>query len=110
MYPKYNKYHNKKTEFNGRVYDSKKEAMHAATLEMQRLAVDPKIKVVGVQPQVRFPLEVKGKKIGVYIADFVVAFSDGHSEIQDVKGVRTTIYKWKKKHFEVQYGEKIIEI
>jgi hypothetical protein len=110
MYKEFSKYHAIKTEYNGRTYDSKKEAAHAATLDMMRLATDEKLRVRGVQPQVRFDLTVKGKKIGVYIADFVVVFADGHSEIQDVKGVLTPLYKWKKKHFEAQYGEKIIEI
>lgn len=105
----YRKYRNIRTEYNGRMYDSKKEAKHAATLDMMRLATDPKQKVVGYKPQVRFSLEVKGKKIGAYVADFVVVFADEHSEIQDVKGMRTPLYKWKKKHFEIQYGEKIIE-
>jgi len=105
----YNKYGNKRTQYNGRWYASKKEAEHAATLDMQRLATDSSQKVVGVIPQYRIPLEIKGIKIGTYVADFLVSFADGHQEIQDVKGMRTTIYKLKKKIFEAQYGEKIIE-
>lgn len=110
MYKGFSKYHAIKTEYQGRTYDSKKEAKHAATLDMMRLATNENFKVVDVQAQVRFPLEVNGIKIGVYVADFVVIFADGHEEVQDVKGVLTPLYKWKKKHFEAQHGKKIIEI
>lgn len=109
FYGSYRKYRNIRTEYNGRMYDSKKEAKHAAQLDMMRLATDPTQRVLGYKPQVRFSLEVKGKKIGVYVADFVVVFADNRSEVQDVKGMKTSLYKWKKKHFEAQYGEKIIE-
>lgn len=109
MYQTFNKYHNKRTDYNGRMYDSKKEANHAAQLDMQRLASDPAQKVLKVVPQYRMNLLVNGKKVGAYVADFLVSFADGHKEIQDVKGVKTPIYKLKKKMVEAQYGEKIIE-
>jgi hypothetical protein len=104
------KYHNLRTEYHGRVYDSKKEADHAVTLDLMRLATDPSQRVESIQYQYRIPLVVNGIQIGHYVADFYVLFADGHKEIQDVKGMKTALYNWKKKHVEAQYGEKIIEI
>lgn len=41
----------------------------------------------------------KGKAVrGIkYYADFVVTYADGHREVIDVKGMRTEVYKIKKK-------------
>lgn len=49
--------------------------------------------------------------IGKYRADF--AYYDnrtGRRVVEDVKGFRTPLYRWKKKHTEAQYGITITEI
>lgn len=47
--------------------------------------------------------------LGKYIADF--SYKDkGVWTYEDVKGVRTPLYKWKKKHVEAQYGITIREV
>ncbi|MBU6390533.1 DUF1064 domain-containing protein, partial [Patescibacteria group bacterium] len=38
-----------------------------------------------------------------------VIFGDGREEIVDVKGMKTAVYRLKKKLVEAQYGIKIIE-
>ena len=46
-----------------------------------------------------------------YIADFrYVDVPSGETVVEDVKGVRTQIYKLKKRWVEAQYAIKIVEI
>lgn len=50
-------------------------------------------------------------RIGEYRADF--KYQDGRTVpcvVEDVKGVKTAIYRWKKKHVEAQYGIEVVEI
>ncbi len=86
---KKSKYHNRKTEYNGNIYDSKKEANRAWELEQLIKAGE----IVGYTRQMAFRLA--GGII--YKADFVVYYPDGHYEIEDVKGMRTQVYQLKKK-------------
>ena len=46
--------------------------------------------------------------LGKYIADFIYYAKDGFV-VEDTKGVRTALYRWKKKHVEAQYGFSIRE-
>lgn len=60
--------------------------------------------------QRRYELTAHGVKIGVYVADFVyVNVCSGETIVEDTKGYRTPLYRWKKKHVEAQYGIKIHE-
>jgi hypothetical protein len=45
-----------------------------------------------------------------YSADFKVTYSDGHTEIVDVKGVQTQSFKIKCKMFEYQNPELTLKI
>jgi len=47
--------------------------------------------------------------VGVYRADFVYATKAG-TIVEDAKGVRTALYQWKKKHVEIEYGVRIVEV
>lgn len=100
------KFGNIKTDFNGRTFDSKKEATRAGELELLKKAGE----VTEVEYQPEFPVVVNGKKICKYIADFRVTYADGHVEVEDVKGMRTQVYRIKKKMVEALYGIKIIEV
>ena len=51
---------------------------------------------------------VSGITIGHYVADFEYLEGDVRI-VEDVKGMKTPLYRWKKKHFEAQYGLKIRE-
>jgi hypothetical protein len=104
-----NKYHNEKTMFAGERYDSKKEADYAQHLETLRHAKETKERVTGIKRQVEYPIDIDGKHICSYYADFVVSYKDGHHEVVDVKGYRTEVYKLKKKLVEAIYKIKIIE-
>lgn len=101
----YSKYGNKKTRYNGRVYDSKKEANRAMEIDLMIRSGD--VKSVEVQPS--FPIVVNGKKICTYKADFKITYSDGDVVIEDVKGMRTDVYKIKKRLVEALYGINILE-
>lgn len=103
------KYHNIKTAYRGEMYDSKKEAEFAMLLDSLKRARDPSEKVWIVERQVPFEIVINNKKICKYIADFRVQYHDGHFEIIDVKGMKTAIYRLKKKLVEAQYGIEIKE-
>lgn len=105
----YSKYGNKRTEYKGVLYDSKREADHARLLDTLRSAVNPKDRVVEWRRQIPFAASINGKKCFTYIADFFVRYADGREEVIDVKGMRTDVYKLKKKVIEALYGITIIE-
>lgn len=101
------KYHARKTVIDGITFDSKKEADYYCELKMLKLAGV----VASFERQVPFELQPKYKKCGKtvrairYLADFVVAYADGHTEVVDVKGVRTEVYKLKRKILEYRYPD-----
>lgn len=66
--------------------------------------------IADLELQPRFPVVVEGKKICTYVADFrYMEISSGRTIIEDVKGVRTPVYKLKKKLVEAIYRVEIIE-
>lgn len=103
------KFGNIRSQYAGRIFDSKREAGHAAILDAMKRAREPHQRVKSVVYQYRIPVVVNGHKICVYVADFYVMFADGHKEIHEVKGMKTPVYKLKKKLVEAIYGEKILE-
>jgi hypothetical protein len=76
------------------------------------------IEALELQP--RIVLSVKGVKIGEYRGDFrYVEKADLNAKgdqqgrftvIEDVKGFRPAIYKWKKKHVLAEHGIEIREV
>ncbi len=59
--------------------------------------------------QEAFPIEVRGKKICVWLADFSYRRGDILT-VEDVKGVRTPVYRIKKKLVEAIFGIKVVEV
>ena len=102
----YSKYHNKKTEVDGIVFDSKREAERY--LELKLLERAGAIQDLILQPS--FDLIVQGGKvIGKYYADF--KYRVGQSVvIEDAKGEKTDVYKLKKKIVEAVHHIKIVEV
>ena len=97
-----NKYNARKTTVCGRTFDSKREAEVYLELLAQKQAGE--IVRIGFQPQYTLLEGFKdntGKKQKpiTYTADFFVTFADGHSEVIEVKGVRTRDYLLRKKLF-----------
>jgi hypothetical protein len=95
-----NKFNNRSTMYEGRVYHSAKEADFAKTLNLLKHAVDASKRVVSWKPQPRFELRVYGSLIGHYTPDFDVQYADGHREIVEVKGFETIDWKLRWKIFE----------
>ena len=98
------KYNNIKT--NG--YDSNKEYLRS--LELKQNIKEGHIS--DLQEQVKFILIPKqcGERQCTYIADFTYYDSNGNYIVEDVKGVRTEVYKIKKKLMLYIHGIKIKEV
>lgn len=104
------KYNNKRTEYKGEIYDSKKEAEFARTLDILKNAKKKSEKVVKWERQTKFPCIVSGEPICTYHADFTVWYANGAKCVYDVKGVKTAVYKLKKKLVEALHSVEIIEV
>lgn len=100
------KYNNRKTFYSGRTYDSKKEAKRAAELDILVRVGE----ITSWFPQPVFRITHNGVEICKYIADFKVVYPDGRVEYEDVKGVKTDIYRLKKKLVKAFYSIDIIEL
>lgn len=100
-----NKYRAIRTEVDGIMFASKKEAMRYK--ELKFLLQEQRISDLVLQP--KFPIEVNGKKICTYIADFIYN-EDGIQVVEDVKGVKTSVYRIKKKLTEAIYNITIKEV
>lgn len=98
------KFNAKKTELDGITFDSKAEAKRYSELKLLKRAGE--IEALSLQP--RFVLQEgyisgEGKRVRpiTYIADFAyIDKKTGKTIVEDVKGMRTSVYKLKKKLFE----------
>lgn len=88
------KYGNQRTEYNGRWYDSIREANYAAKLQILERA--GKIKDLKYQHRITLvPADGKLRAI-VYVADFQYVDAGG-LHIVDAKGFKTQVYRLKKR-------------
>ena len=97
-----NKYNARKTTVCGRTFDSRREAEVYLELLAQKQAGE--IVRIGFQPSYTLLAGFKdntgkNQKPITYTADFFVTYADGHSEVIEVKGVRTRDYLLRKKLF-----------
>mgnify|MGYP002578911361 FL=1 len=106
------KYHNKKTEYNGMTFDSRKELNRY--IELTQL--EKRGKISDLQRQVKFVLipsqRIDGKvweRECAYKADFTYRTDGGQVVVEDTKGMRTREYIIKRKLMLYIYGVKIIE-
>lgn len=106
------KYHAKKTIVDGITFDSAREARRYQELKLLERAGE----IRGLRRQVRFELlpafDVDGKhyRPTTYIADFTYTDAKtGKKIVEDVKGMRTDVYKLKAKMFAHRYGVPILE-
>lgn len=109
MYGRKNKYGNRKVVVDGITFDSRKEANRYQELKLLERAG----KIHDLQMQVPFELIPKqdGERSCRYVADFV--YTDAETDqkvVEDTKGVRTDVYKIKRKLMLFNYGIKIREI
>lgn len=107
------KYGAKPQVIDGIRFDSQKEGRRYGELrllekagEIHSLVTQPRFELwahcgVVSEPPIR---------VGEYRADFAYTTSQGADVVEDVKGFKTPLYRWKKKHVEAQYGIQIREI
>lgn len=98
------------TMVDGIKFASKAEARRYGALRLLERAGE--ISELELQP--RFPLIVhfwdEQERIGEYRGDFAYYDRLGERIVEDVKGFKTPLYKWKKRHVEAQYGIVIREV
>jgi hypothetical protein len=98
------KYRNVRTEIDGIVFDSKREATRYQDLKLLE-----RVGLIGnLQRQVRIPLEVNGEKVCDYIVDFKYHENE-RVVLEDCKGMRTPVYLLKKKLVRACLGMEIRE-
>lgn len=97
------KYGAKKTQVDGHVFDSIAESRRYRELMLlKRSGVVTEVELQPVYTLVEgFTHKATGNRIAPikYKADFLVTYADGHQEIEDVKGMRTAVYRLKKRLF-----------
>lgn len=104
------KYHARKTTVDGITFDSKREASRYLALKgMEEEGI-----IEDLRRQVRYELvpafDVDGRHYRpvFYVADFVYV-EDGEEVVEDVKGMRTDVYRLKSKLFAKRYGMNVKE-
>ena len=102
MQPKESKYHNKRTMLDGKMRASIHETNRYAELRLMEKAKE----VTRFFEQIAFQLPGNIASI----ADFVILWPDGRYTVEDAKGVRTDVYKIKKKLMKATYGIDIVEV
>ena len=109
---KQSKYHNKKVEYNGMKFDSRKEYAYYTKLKLLEQVGE----ISALKRQVPFllletvKLNDKTYRQTKYIADFTYLDKNGKLHVIDVKGVKTQVYQLKKKLMAWKYGIEIEEI
>lgn len=106
------KYHAKKTTVDGITFDSRREADRYIVLK----GMEEEGAIGDLRRQVRYELiqafDVDGKHYRpvFYVADFVYVDKEtGKTVVEDVKGMRTDVYRLKSKLFARRYGMNIRE-
>ncbi len=94
------------TVIDGHKFPSKAEAKRYQELRLLERAGE----ITDLRLQPRYDLHVNGRKIGAYVGDFCYLTSHGAEVVEDVKGMKTPMYRWKKKHLLAQWGIDITEI
>jgi hypothetical protein len=103
---KRSKYNNKKTSIDGITFDSKKEADRYVSLTLRAKIGE----ILDLHLQTPFVFALDGKKMFTYKSDFMYYDTiTNKTVIEDVKGMRTPLYKLKKKLIEHQHQITITE-
>lgn len=99
------KYHNQPVQQDGMEFDSKLEAKRYRELKLLQKSGS----ISRLEFHRHWDLHVNNINIGYYEADFTYQ-ENGKTVIEDTKGVKTALYRWKKKHVLAEYGIEIREI
>lgn len=109
---KQNKYKNKKVQYDEMTFDSKKEYSYYLKYKLMEQAGeihDLKMQVPFTLIET-FKLQNKTYRKTIYKADFTFIDKQGKYHVIDVKGIRTDVYKLKKKLMAWKYGIEIEEV
>jgi len=99
------KYKSVRTEVDGIVFDSKREAARYSELcTLVRAGIISDLKL-----QQTYPLAINGMLVCTYRADFTYRDQQGRLIVEDVKGVRTRDYIIKAKLMEAIHGVRVLE-
>lgn len=105
-----NKYGAKRVEQDGVTFASKREAARWKALQLLERAGA----IRDLMRQVSYDLNAEGGNlVGRYVADHVYREEtpDGWElVVEDVKGMPTPLYEWKRRHMAAQYGIEIREV
>ena len=102
------KYGAKKTTVDGIVFPSKKEAAHYQKLKMMEKAGE--IYDLELQPTFELVPKEGSHRAVKYVADFRYKDKQGNVIICDVKGMRTPVYKLKKRLMKHVHNIDILEV
>ena len=107
------KYKARKTQVDGISFDSRAEAQYYMYLKSERAKGN--VAEYTLQPVYELQECYKRGKRKVqpitYKADFLVTYKDGRQAVIDVKGMKTEVYRIKKKMFEYKYPDlEIVEV
>jgi hypothetical protein len=102
------KYNNKPTTIDGKSFRSQLEARRWCELVILQRAGD----IADLQNEVTFRLDVNGRHICKYIADFVYTDSRGNLVVEDTKSTatKTPVYNLKKRLMLACHGIEIQEV
>jgi len=103
--PRKSKYGAIKTEVDGIMFDSKKEARRYVELKHQEATRE----IFKLELQPKFDLVVNGVKVGVYRGDFRYLDYEGNTIVEDCKGMKTPVYRLKAKLLKAIYSITILE-
>ena len=110
--PRQSKYRNVKTKHEGITFDSKKECERYKVLKqwqqkglIKNLVLQPKFLIAE-----SVHLDDRKQRARYYIADFMYQDQDGKQIVEDVKGMRTDIYKLKRHLVKAIHGIEIKEV
>lgn len=99
------KYRNERVMVDGLLFDSKREARRWGELQLLEKVGE----IQHLRRQVRYDLTVKGVRVGQYVADFVYT-KHNRTVVEDAKGVRTQVYRLKRKLMQAIYDVDIVEV
>lgn len=103
---KQSKYKAKKVVINGISFDSKIEGQrYMFLMEQQKKGL-----ISNLACQEVFDICVEGTSVCSYISDFTYNLSSGEKVVEDVKGMKTPVYRLKKKLLKVCSGIAIKEV
>ncbi len=103
QYKRFNKYNNRRTEYKGYYYASRKEADYAQELDMRVRIKDIK----EWEKQKTIHLNVNGIHICDYRIDFIIYHNDKTTEYVEIKGMELPEWKMKWRLLEAMFLKEI---